>query len=307
MQKIKCFLLLLVFFFAGVISVQAAAEGVSDTTRYVETDKRTNYIKLELHDGNLLLFQIDSSNSALARQFKDYIYQEHYDNVSVGLTPGIFEVNQGNFEGLSCNFNNFKTPVYGDLIAIYDEEECAVSSFQIYALERGENKMPVIGHLIAGSGVLQNGFTSIKSIRFVNISQESSGTENGENSGGGSSEGTNTGSDRVAVTSYCSDDLELLKTFKFIGRILSVVKILIPLIIIILGVIDFFRAVIASKDDEIKKSMKSLMFRAISGVIIFFLPTIINLIFMLVDDWGNYRTDYSVCSTCVTNPSKCKV
>ena len=39
----------------------------------------------------------------------------------------------------------------------------------------------------------------------------------------------------------------------------------------------------------------------------FYLYNLLNLIFMLIDDWGNYRTDYSVCSTCVTNPSKCKV
>ncbi len=304
MQKNKLFLLFFLLFFVGLLGVNAASEGISDTTHYEETDKRTNYIKLELENGHLALFQIDSSNSSLARQFKDYIFNEHYDHANVGLTAGIYEINPGNFEGMSCNFNNFKTPVYGDLIAIYDHEECAVSSFQIYTGERGDSKLPVIGHLIAGSGTLQNSFTSIASVRFVTISKEntnesSNGTENKNESGGQTS--------RPSVTNYCSNDLELLKTFKFIGRILSIIKILIPLIIIILGFIDFFRAVIASKDDEIKKSMKSLLFRVISGVVIFFLPTIINLVFMLIDDWGNYRTDYSVCSTCVTNPSKCKV
>lgn len=307
MKKNIVLLILLLPFFLGFMPVKASSEGISDTIHYQETDKKTNYIKIELQDGNLMLYQIDSSNSSLARQFKDYIFQEHYDFVGVNATPGNYEVNPGNFEGLTCNFNNFKTPFFGDLVAIYDSDECAVSSFSIYALERGENKMPVIAHIIAGSGVLQNSFNSIKSIRFVTIDKEN-GSNNDGSGGIENSNGANQGgSDRVAVTNYCSEDLELLKTFKFIGRILSVVKILIPLVIIILGVVDFFRAVMASKDDEIKKSMKSLMFRAISGVVIFFLPTIINLIFMLIDDWGNYRTDYSVCSTCVTNPSKCKV
>lgn len=308
MQKSKLIIFFVFFFFFGVISVSAAYEGFSDTTHYVETDKKTNYIKIELFDGNVMLYQLDSTNSALSRQFKEYVFQEHFDGVSVSLTPGYYHVNQGNFEETSCNFKNFSTPVLGDLVAVLDGEACAVSGFEIFLAERGNSKAPVIGHMIAGSSVLTTSFTSIKSIRFVTIEKDSQENNNSDNTPTDETENNDSnGTSRPAVTDYCSRDLELLKTFKFIGRILSIVKILIPLVIIILGVIDFFKAVTTSKDDEIKKSSKSLVMRVIAGVIIFFLPTLVNLVFMLIDDWGNYRTDYSVCSTCVLNPSKCKV
>lgn len=112
------------------------------------------------------------------------------------------------------------------------------------------------------------------------------------------------GPNNQSGTAYCSDP-NFIKPFRFLGRIFAILKILIPVIIIAFGVFDLFRSVIASKDDEIKKSTKSLIMRIVSGVIIFFVPTIINVIFSLVDDWNKYATDYSVCTRCIMNPNKC--
>lgn len=107
------------------------------------------------------------------------------------------------------------------------------------------------------------------------------------------------------VDDYCSDE-NFIKPFIFIGRIFTIIKILIPILIIIFGMIDLFKAVIGSKDDEIKKSIRSLLFRAIAGVVIFFIPTIVHLLFLLIDDWKNYETTYSKCSLCISSPSKCR-
>ncbi len=104
---------------------------------------------------------------------------------------------------------------------------------------------------------------------------------------------------------YCSDP-NFIKPFIFLGKIFTIVKILVPILIIVFGMIDFFKAVIASKDDEIKKSIRSLLFRAIAGLVIFFIPTIVHLVFLLIDDWKKYETSYSKCSLCISSPSKCK-
>lgn len=109
----------------------------------------------------------------------------------------------------------------------------------------------------------------------------------------------------VTVTgAYCSNP-NFKKPFKILGRIFSVIKIIIPIIILAFGVVDFFKAVIGSKDDEIKKSTKSLIMRLIAGVCIFFLPAIIHFVFRLIDDWNGYESDYSECSLCITEPNKC--
>ncbi len=100
---------------------------------------------------------------------------------------------------------------------------------------------------------------------------------------------------------YASDCTKVLPALKFVGHIVAVVKILIPIIIIGLGIMDFFKAVVASKDDEIKKSTRSLIFRCIAGVVIFFLPAFIDLIFSWVSDFKTYESDYKECISCIWN------
>ncbi len=102
---------------------------------------------------------------------------------------------------------------------------------------------------------------------------------------------------------YCTG---LSSTFTFIGHIVKLLKILIPIIIIGFGIWDFFRAIVGSKDDEIKKSLRSLLFRAIAGVCIFFLPAVIDLVFSWVDSWKSYDAEYQECFKCIWNVDQCK-
>lgn len=109
----------------------------------------------------------------------------------------------------------------------------------------------------------------------------------------------------MARPSICS---ELWEIWQIIGWVLLVFKIAIPIIIIIFGMIDLGKAVVASKDDEIKKSVKSLVMRAIAGIVIFFIPTIVGLIFGIVDGFADAEVqgDYQVCRTCITSPGDCR-
>jgi len=105
----------------------------------------------------------------------------------------------------------------------------------------------------------------------------------------------------IMAPSMCSD---LAPIWQIIGWVLWVFKIVIPIIIIIFGMIDLGKAVVASKDDEIKKSVKSLVMRAISGIVIFFIPTLVGAIFSLVGEFGSeeYKKEYNVCKQCITKP-----
>ncbi len=84
-----------------------------------------------------------------------------------------------------------------------------------------------------------------------------------------------------------------------VGKLLSIFKIVIPLLVIIFGMIDLGKAVVASKDDEIKKAAKSLMMRIIAGIVIWFIPTIVGFAFSLADGF-NSDGDYTICETCIT-------
>jgi len=310
MKKISYFIIVCFSFFISMVGVSALEKGSIGDYSYEETEKQTNYFKIEFSDNNFVLAQFDTKKYPfLVKKIKEQISDQAFDGASIYRSP-INDFRFSSFEFKTFDINgskNFNIPVNGDLIASVEEdsESIVYSSFDIYLKGDTDVKQPVFGHIITSLDVLDHVTTSnVSTIRFVNVTKLESGKESGSGldttnptSGGGVST-------PQAGTSYCSNP-EFIKPFKFLGRIFTVVKIIIPLIIIAFGIWDMMRSVISSKEDEIKKSIRSLLFRVAAGVIIFFIPTIINTVFRLVDDWNQYSTDYSNCSKCVSNPSKC--
>ena len=100
----------------------------------------------------------------------------------------------------------------------------------------------------------------------------------------------------------CYDVSEVLQ---LVGTILTILKIAIPLIIIILGIIDLAKAITSSKPEEIKKSATSLLWRFIGAVFIFFLPAIVMAMFKLLGPWhtAEDETDYEICYNCIVKPN----
>lgn len=70
--------------------------------------------------------------------------------------------------------------------------------------------------------------------------------------------------------------------------IIPLIQIGIPIILILLGMFDLGKAVMASKEDEIKSAQKLLIKRCIYAVAIFFVVFIVQLVFGLIDNSGNY-------------------
>lgn len=94
--------------------------------------------------------------------------------------------------------------------------------------------------------------------------------------------------------------------WQLVGRILMVFKIAIPILLIVFGMIDLGKAVIASKDDAIEKATQTLIKRLIAGVVIFFIPFLVGAIFNLIDSFKDLDSDeysYNVCQKCVTSPN----
>lgn len=97
---------------------------------------------------------------------------------------------------------------------------------------------------------------------------------------------------------FCAASQEI---WNFVGKIVLVLKILIPVIIIILGIVDLGKAVIASKEDDIKKATNILLQRIIIGIVIFFVPAIVNAVFSLLDNYTkDAEKDARICINCIT-------
>lgn len=87
---------------------------------------------------------------------------------------------------------------------------------------------------------------------------------------------------------YLDPIISIIKT------VLSIVQWAIPIILIVIGTFDMMKAVIASKEDEIKAAQKLLIKRVIYAVVIFLIPTIVYFVFNIVsttkgiDGTGNF-------------------
>ena len=67
-------------------------------------------------------------------------------------------------------------------------------------------------------------------------------------------------------------------TYDIIQTIFTVIRIAVPILLIVLIAKDLLTATTAGKEDEMKKAQASAIKRIIIAVIIFFLPSLINLI-----------------------------
>lgn len=107
--------------------------------------------------------------------------------------------------------------------------------------------------------------------------------------------------DDASIEGLCAKK-EYRTPMKFLGIIVNFLKIIIPIAIIGFGVMDLYKAVTGAKDDEIKKSFKSIMVRVIAGVFIFLLPGIVQFVLNMVNEWSDYKNDWCCCTDCLLNP-----
>lgn len=105
----------------------------------------------------------------------------------------------------------------------------------------------------------------------------------------------------AGASTFCSDAHGILE---IVGWILTIFKIAIPVIIIALGLFDLGKAAISSKPEEIKKTTTSLVWRLVGGIAIFFVPTVVMLVFGFVSDFGDNKNnvDFDVCYKCIVSP-----
>ena len=93
------------------------------------------------------------------------------------------------------------------------------------------------------------------------------------------------------------------KVFKFIGNILKVAFIAIPILLIVMGSIDFMKAVVAGKEDDIKKCQSTFIKRILAAVIVFLVPLITSIVMGILTD--KTEITESTCLTCLLDPSSC--
>ncbi len=90
------------------------------------------------------------------------------------------------------------------------------------------------------------------------------------------------------LDSVCGGLLPLVKLVK--RGLMPLVQIVVPIILIIYGVIDLGKAVIASDEKEIKAAQNRLIKRCIYAGLIFFIVTLVGVIMNIISAGANTQT-----------------
>ena len=102
--------------------------------------------------------------------------------------------------------------------------------------------------------------------------------------------------DGLLLAIDCSEQAEI-NIMSIIGYVVWGIKVAVPIILIIVGMVELGSAVAKKGEDEVKKAQKSLVSKAAMAVVIFLIPTIVSLLMgvLSADDWKQ-------CWKCVSHP-----
>ena len=88
----------------------------------------------------------------------------------------------------------------------------------------------------------------------------------------------------LLVEDTCHGLKNIILIVKFL---LTIIQWVVPIILIVLGTIDLVKAVVAGKDDDIKKHQQTLIKRIIAAVIVFLIPMLVTVLMGWIgnNDW----------------------
>lgn len=96
---------------------------------------------------------------------------------------------------------------------------------------------------------------------------------------------------------FICDTKGFLQVMNLIKVLLNIIRFVVPIILIIMLILDLLKNVINPNE---KEGMKKIYTRVLSAVIVFLIPTLINLVMSFINNVNSTNYDYSI-SNCYTN------
>ena len=86
----------------------------------------------------------------------------------------------------------------------------------------------------------------------------------------------------ISNSTLCDGVLIPNQLFNFVATIIRLIKVTVPILLIIFGMIDFAKSVVAKNEDDVKKYRKQFLSRVISAVVVFAIVYIVQFSVNLV-------------------------
>ena len=106
------------------------------------------------------------------------------------------------------------------------------------------------------------------------------------------------------VFGFC-DEPNILKVLVFISSLVTMIKILVPVILIVMGIKKFTEALALNDDKKIYKVKKDFIIKIIIGLSIFLVPTFIGVLLNYSINFDRTKLKLSTCGTCFFSTTNC--
>lgn len=108
---------------------------------------------------------------------------------------------------------------------------------------------------------------------------------------------------------FCNNDTKT--AFRMAGYAIVTLKIVVPLIIIVKSIMDLCTVVISGEGKDMSGSISNFIKRLIAGAVIFFIPTILNVMLSLIpvgengitNSNGEVESQFAACHNCLLDPN----
>ena len=94
------------------------------------------------------------------------------------------------------------------------------------------------------------------------------------------------------ILSVCSNP-DLLSIMLIINKVINLLKMLVPIGLIIFSSIDLLKSVIATDQEGIARKKAAIPKRALAAIIIFLIPSVINLVMIFANDTFEYNSCFT--------------
>lgn len=102
-----------------------------------------------------------------------------------------------------------------------------------------------------------------------------------------------------------NENPQIVASTRLVGIAITIVKIIVPIIMIIMGSIDMAQAVVSKDQSALQKQLIVLGRRLAIGALVFFAPSVILGLFHMIDGIDSVDSKFSTCMDCILGSDSC--
>lgn len=95
----------------------------------------------------------------------------------------------------------------------------------------------------------------------------------------------------TANSTLCDGVLVPNELFNLVHTIINIIKIIVPILLVIFGMFDFAKSVVAKNEDDVKKYRKNFVSRLISAIAVFLIIFVVQLAVNLISSVEDTTND----------------